>query len=76
MTPTSKPVTRLTQSSYHNSGRRALVCTLGPGDVLYLRPKGMHKAEGIDLISCYELAVKRRVARERFDKAQARKGKS
>lgn len=77
MTPISKPVTRISLIPYHNARRRALVCTLGPGDVLYLRPKGCRQAEGIDLISCYELAVKRRVMKERFDKAQARrKGKS
>lgn len=70
MTPTSRPVTRVTMGVHHG---RQLVATLGPGDVLYLRQKGRRQTEGIDLASCYDLAVKRRVARERFDKAAARK---
>lgn len=76
MTPTTKPVTRVTVGTYHNSQRRALVCTLGPGDVLYMRPKGTRREEGIDLISCYEAAIKRRVLRERFEKAKGKGGKS
>ena len=70
MTPTTKPVTRVTTAAHR--GRR-LVCTLGPGDGLYLRPLRRRQAEGIDLGSCYDLAVKRRVARERWEKARARK---
>lgn len=70
MTPTTKPVTRVTTLPHRG---RCLVCTLGPGDVLYLRPKGRRAAEGIDLASCYDLAVKRRVLRERWEKAKARK---
>lgn len=46
---------------------------MGPGDVLYLRHKGRRIAEGIDLASCFDLAVKRRVLRERWEKAKARK---
>jgi hypothetical protein len=72
MTPISKPVTRVSIYPYRG---RFLVATLGPGDVLYLREKGRHEPEAIDLLSCYHLAVKRRVMKERFDKAQARKGK-
>lgn len=72
MTPISKPVTRVTLGAHHG---RQLVATLGPGDVLYLRQKGRRQVEGIDLASCYEIAVKRRVARERFDKAAARKAR-
>jgi len=30
-------------------------------------------AEGVDLASCYDLAVKRRVLRERWEKAQAKR---
>lgn len=70
MTPTSKPVTRVTIGMHHG---RSLVATLGPGDELYLRQKGRRQSEGIDLASCYDLAVKRRVARERFEKAAARR---
>jgi hypothetical protein len=70
MTPISKPVTRVTIGTHHG---RQLVAQLGPGDVLYLRPKGRHQTEGIDLASCYDLAVKRRVLKERFEKAAARR---
>jgi hypothetical protein len=70
VTPTSKPVTRVTTGTHR--GRR-LVCTLGPGDVLYLRPLRRRQGEGIDLASCYDLAIKRRVARERWEKARAKK---
>lgn len=70
MTPTSKPVTRVTIGTHHG---RQLVATLGPGDVLYMRQKGRRQVEGIDLASCYDLSVKRRVAKERFEKAATRK---
>jgi hypothetical protein len=70
MTPISKPVTRVSIAPHR---RRLLVCTLGPGDVLYLRLKRTRQVEGIDLGSCYDLAVKRRVLRERWEKAKARK---
>lgn len=73
MTPTSKPVTRVTGLTYRNAEGRQIVCTLGPGDVIYMRPKGTRREEAIDLISCYELAVKRRVAKERFDKAKGKR---
>jgi hypothetical protein len=72
VTPISKPVTRVTIGAHHG---RQLVATLGPGDVLYLRQKGRRQDEGIDLASCYDLAVKRRVAKERFEKAAARKAR-
>jgi len=72
MTPTSKPVTRVTIGTHYG---RQLVATLGPGDVLYIRQKGRHKLEGVDLASCYDLAVKRRVIKERFERAAARKAK-
>ncbi len=70
MTPTSKPVTRVTLGTHR--GRR-LVCTLGPGDVLYIRPLRRQQGEGIDLASCYDLAVKRRVAQARWEKAKEKK---
>jgi hypothetical protein len=72
MTPISRPVTRM--SLYPHRGR-LLVATLGPGDVLYIRQKGRRaaNAEGIDLASCYDLAVKRRVVYERLKKAKERK---
>jgi len=77
VTPRSKHVTRVTVATYQNAGCRHLVCTLGPGDVLYMRAVGDHwREESIDLISCFELAVKRRVAKERFEKAAQRKAKS
>ena len=72
MTPTNKPVTRVTIGAHRG---RQLVASLGPGDVLYLRQKGRRQVEGIDLASCYDLAIKRRVAKERFEKAAARKGR-
>jgi hypothetical protein len=75
VTPIGKAVTRVTIASYHNAGRRQLVCTLGPGDVIYMRPKGTRRTEAIDLISCFEAAVRRRVAKERFEKAAARKAR-
>jgi hypothetical protein len=66
MTPVNKPVTRITIGVHRG---RQLVATLGPGDVLYLRQKGRRQVEGIDLASCYDIAVKRRIARELFEKA-------
>jgi len=72
MTPISKPVTRVTIGAHHG---RQLVATLGPGDVLYMRQKGRRQPEAIDLASCYDLAVKRRVGKERFEKAASRKAR-
>lgn len=70
MTPISRPVTRVTLLPHRG---RLLVVTLGPGDVLYLREKGRRYAYGIDLASCYDMAVKRKVARDRWERAQAKK---
>lgn len=45
------------------------------GSVLLLRPKGLRREEVLDLSAAYSVAVKTRVARERFERAQARKAK-
>jgi len=72
MTPTSRPVRRVSLIPHRG---RLLVATLGPGDVLTLRPKGRRAAEVLSLGWCYDQAVIRRVMSEKAAKKAARKAK-
>lgn len=67
MTPSTKPVTRLTNAVIRDKGLRQIVATLH-GSVLILRGKGLRREETLDLSACYSAAVKQRVARERAEK--------
>ncbi len=73
MTPSTKPVTRLTSAYVRDKGLRPLVATIS-GSVLILRAKGLRREETIDLAACFDIAVKGRIARERADRAKKRKG--
>lgn len=73
MTPSTKPVTRLTSAYVRDKGLRPLVVTIH-GSVLILRAKGLRREETIDLAACFDIAVKGRVARERSEKRKAKKG--
>jgi hypothetical protein len=74
MTPSTKPVTRLTDVLVRDRGLRPLVATLH-GSLLILRPKGCRREEVLDIGAAYSLAVKQRVSREQWEKKQKRKGK-
>lgn len=74
MTPSTKPVTRLSSAYVRDKGLRPIVATLH-GSVLILRAKGLRREETLDLAACYDLAVKQRVAREKADKRKAKRGR-
>lgn len=74
MTPSTKPVTRLSSAYVRDKGLRPLVATIS-GSLLILRAKGLRREETIDLAACYDIAVKGRVARERADRSKNRKAK-
>lgn len=72
MTPSTKPVTRLTSAYTRNRGLRPVVATLH-GPLLILRCKGLRTEETLDLSWCYLEAVKQRLAREKAEKKARRK---
>ena len=72
MTPSTKPVTRVTSAYIRDRGMRPLVATIS-GSVLIIRGKGLRREEVIDIGACYHMAVKARVARERADRKKTRK---
>lgn len=72
MTPSIKPVRRLTSALVRERGLRPLVATLH-GSLLLLRPKGLHGEEVLDLGAAWSMAVKQRVASEQAAKRAKRK---
>jgi hypothetical protein len=75
MTPSTKPVTRLTSGYVRERGMRQVVATLH-GSLLILRAKGCRQEETLDVSSLWYQAVKARVIRERAEKKAARKARS
>lgn len=74
MTELKKPVIRRTETIIRDRGRaRSLVVSMLPGDVLGLRPLGTRKTEYVTFDSCYWLAIKQRVCRERIERKSAKK---
>jgi len=71
MTPSTKPVTRLTSAYFRDRGFRQIVATI-QGSVLELRCKGLRARETVDIAAIYSFAVKARLADE---KAQRKKNK-
>lgn len=74
MTPSTKPVTRLTSALVRDRGLRPIVATIS-GSLLILRAKGLRKEEIIDIGACYNIAVKQRVEFERREKKRLTKAK-
>lgn len=74
MTPSTKPVSRLTSAYVRNKGLRPLVATIH-GSMLILRCKGLRSEETIDLSWAYLEAVKQRIAREKAAKRTKRSNK-
>jgi hypothetical protein len=74
MTPSTKPVTRLTSAWVRDQGLRPVVVTI-TGSVIELRAKGRRQVEVLDVASLYFQAVKQRVANEKKLRKAARKGK-
>ena len=75
MTPTSKPVTRRCMLPSRTSNHRRLVITIGPGDMLELRPERTRQSEYIPIAAIYSMAVKMRLLAEKRDKAAIRQAK-
>lgn len=61
MTPSTKPVTRVTSAYIRDRGMRPVVATI-TGSVIELRAKGLRSVEVVDVASIYYAAVKARVA--------------
>ncbi len=74
MTPSHKPVTRVTSAYVRERGMRPLVATIH-GSLLILRAKGCRTEEALDLAAAWSLAIKQRLTRERAEKMNKRKGK-
>lgn len=72
MTPTTKPVKRLSTDSLGRFGRR-LVVILGPGSLIGFREHGCRKVYTTTIGACASLAVKQTQAAARAAKAAARK---
>lgn len=72
MTPSTKPVTRLSSAFVRDNGLRQVVATIH-GSVLILRAKGLRREETLDLAGCYYQAVKLRIVREKSEKRRAKK---
>lgn len=76
MTPSSKPVTRVTvvehKSRFMGGSPRRLVVTLH-GDLILIRPKGTRRTEYCRIIDVYERAVWSRVKSEMIGKINARR---
>jgi hypothetical protein len=72
MTPSTKPVTRLTSAYVRDQGTRAVVATI-TGSVIELRAKGRRQVEVLDVATLYYRAVKERVNAARLAKKKLKK---
>lgn len=76
MTDLNKPVKRKTNTMIRDRGRlRQIMITIYPNGTIGLRPMGTRQEEVLTMESCYSLAVKQRVAKERIEKLAAKKAK-
>ena len=74
MTPSTKPVTRLTSAYVRDKGLRPVVITV-VGSFVELRAKGLRSREVFDVAAIYGLAVKARLARTKAERAKAKAAK-
>jgi len=74
MTPSTKPVTRLSSAYVRDRGLRPLVITI-IGSLVEVRAKGLRQVETMDIAAIYSFALKSRMAREKAEKKAARKAK-
>ncbi len=72
MTPSTKPVTRLSSAWVRDQGFRAVVVTI-TGSVIELRAKGRRQVEVLDVATAYYRCVKERVISEKKARKAARK---
>lgn len=74
MTPSTKPVTRLSSAYIRERGMRQVVVTI-TGSLIELRGKGLRTTETVDIASLWYQAVKARVMRDRQARKAARSRK-
>jgi hypothetical protein len=74
MTPSTKPVTRLSSAYTRDRGLRPICVTI-TGGIIELRAKGLRSREVVDIGWLYQYAVKARVLEERLARKKARRGK-
>lgn len=74
MTPSTKPVTRVSSAYVRERGMRPVVVTI-TGSLIELRAKGLRSVETVDVASLWHQAVKARVLREKAEKKAARKSR-
>ena len=74
MTPSTKPVTRITSAMVRDRGLRPIIATIS-GSFLILRAKGLRKEEVVDIGACYDIAVKQRIEFEKREKKKLKKAK-
>jgi len=61
MTPSTKPVTRVTSAYVRDAGKYRPVCATITGGIIELRLKGCRQVEVVDVASLWHGAVKARV---------------
>lgn len=71
-TELKRPLTRVCLMPHRG---RKLVVAFVPCDLLTLRQQYTRQEEVISLAAVYDFAVKQRVEREKWEKAQARRGR-
>jgi hypothetical protein len=74
MTPSTKPVTRLTSAYVRDRGMRQVVVTV-TGSLLELRLKGCRQVETVDIGSLWYSAIKARVLHTAAVKRALKKGR-
>jgi hypothetical protein len=73
MTPSTRPVTRLSSAWVRDRGMRQVVVTV-TGSLIELRLKGCRQVETVDVGSLWYSAIKARVLRDKAAKKAAKKG--
>lgn len=76
MTPTSRPVTRRCVLPSRVARSRRIIVTVGPGDMIALRPERTRQTEYIPVDAIYSMAVKLRVLAEGKERAAKKKAKA
>ena len=74
MTPSTRPVTRMTGAYVRERGLRPIAVTI-TGSLIELRAKGLRTIETVDVASLWYQAVKARVLREKALKRAAKKAR-
>lgn len=74
MTPSTKPVTRITLAFFRDKGLRPIIVTIH-GSILELRCKGLRSRETVDISAVYGMAVRSRLLKEKADRRKAKRAK-